>query len=297
MVADVSAAYKAGRTTTEIALEFGLSKATVCRGLRKVGINPERKDDLFTKKELTQEQKESICSDYKNGMTLKDLGEKYTSSYLIITKVLGDNGLWEGKKISNVTPINTKIIQMNGGETKKILGLEEQKILCEKYVNGPNTKQDLADEYAINIDTVSAILRRGKSTIKRFIDSTIREQIFEEFKKGLVTVTELSEVYQINPDTIRYWLRKEELLGAGEIEAPKEDVPAPTLRRLAREMSPKALEILENMLNNPEVPSRDRIAAAKLLLERGYGRPKEEPEEDRDSGDSAASKILKLIKK
>lgn len=297
MIADVSAAYKAGRTTTEIALEFGLSKATVCRGLRKVGINPERKDNLFTQKKLTDEQIAAICVDYNNGLSLKDLGEKYTYSYLVITKVLEDNGLWEGKKISNVTPINTKIIQMSDGETKKVLGLEEQKILCEEYVNGPNTKQDLADKYAINIDTVSAILRRGKATVKRFIDPAIKEQIFEEFKKGIVSVTELSEVYQINPDTIRYWLRKEELLGAGEIEAPKEDVPAPTLRRLAREMSPKALEILENMLNNPEVPSRDRIAAAKLLLERGYGRPKEEPEEEKDIGDSAASKILRLIKK
>ena len=297
MIGDISTAYKAGKTTTEIALEYGLSKATVCRGLRKVGINPERKDDLFTKKESTEEQKVAICLDYNNGMSLKDLGEKYKYSYLIITKILGENGLWEQKKISNVTPINTKVIQMDNGETKKVLGLEEQKQLCEKYVDGPDTKQDLADEYAINIDTVSAILRRGQATVKRFIDPTIKEQIFEEFKKGIVSVTELSEVYQINPDTIRYWLRKEELLGAGEIEATKEDVPAPTLRRLAREMSPKALEILEKMLNNPEVPSRDRIAAAKLLLERGYGRPKEEPEEERESGDSAASKILKLIRK
>ena len=74
MVGDISTAYKAGKTTTEIALEYGLSKATVCRGLRKVGINPERKDNLFTQKELTQEQKLAICNDYNNGISLKDLG-------------------------------------------------------------------------------------------------------------------------------------------------------------------------------------------------------------------------------
>lgn len=297
MVGDISTAYKAGKTTTEIALEYGLSKATVCRGLRKVGINPERKDNLFTQKELTQEQKLAICNDYNNGISLKDLGEKYESSYPVITKILGDNGLWEQKKISNVISLETKIIQMNDGETKKVLGLEEQKVLCEKYVDGPNTKQDLADEYSINIDTVSAILRRGKATVKRFINPAIKEQIFEEYKKGIVSVTELSEVYQLNPDTIRYWLRKEELLGIGEIEAPKEDVPAPTLRRLAREGSPKTIQLLEEMRDNPEVPSRDRIAAAKLLLERGYGRPKEEPENDEKEAGTAASKILQLIKK
>lgn len=297
MIGDISAAYKAGRTTTEIALEYGLSKATVCRGLRKVGINPERKDNLFTQKELSTEQAAAITLDYKNGMSLKDLGEKYESSYPVITKILNDNGVWNSKKISNVTPINTKTIQTDSGDIKKILGLEEQKQLCEKYVNGPDTKQDLAVEYEINIDTVSAILRRNKETVKRYIDPNIREQIFVEYKKGLVTVSELSNLYQINPDTIRYWLRKEDLLGTGEIEASKEDVPAPTLRRLAREMSPKALEILEKMLDNPEVPSRDRIAAAKLLLERGYGRPKEEPESDEKEQGSAADRILKLIRK
>lgn len=38
LISAIAENYKAGRTTTELAKEYGLSKATVCKALRKVGI-------------------------------------------------------------------------------------------------------------------------------------------------------------------------------------------------------------------------------------------------------------------
>jgi len=42
---------------------------------------------------------------------------------------------------------------------------------------------------------------------------------------------------------------------------------------LAREHTEKAIDTLVDVLENPEAENRDRIAAAKDLLDRGHGKP------------------------
>ena len=70
------------------------------------------------------------------------------------------------------------------------------------------------------------------------------------------------------------------------------------MRKLARENSERAFQILLDIANNEsiDVRPRERITAAQLIIDRAFGKSREEPEEEKDT-ETATAKILKLVGK
>ena len=304
LIAEMGEQYKAGTTTTELSKKYNMSKATVCRGLRKMGIEPERKDSLFTVKELTQESIDSILLDFRSGYKITELCKKYTTSYPIVVKLLEANGLWTKKQHSKfkLPVMETKEIKVGESGIKRILSDAEKADVCEKYISSPSTKFELAAEYHVHVDTIGAILRAASIKTKSYVPQDVVDNFTEEYKKGNCTIQDLAKIYMLSPDTVKYWLTKAGLLDKSNPVNPNPPktpgLSAGQLRKLARENTPRAFEILLEIANNEsaEVKPRERIAAAQIIIDRGYGKPREEAEEEKDT-ETVTEKILKLVKK
>jgi len=298
MITDLAEGYQSGKTTSQLAEEFSISKATICRALRKMGIEPERKDNMFTVKELTQEEKASIILDFRAGLKISDLSRKYGYSYPVLTRMLTENDLWTKKIIDKSELKETKTIKVNENNIKRILGSKEQLELCEKFVDGPYTKAELATEYNIHVDTVSAILRRHDALIKRYIANEVIDMICDEYKAG-VSIYKLSTAYNNSPETIKYWLTKRKVLATLGVEGdnpqllatPKKKLTKAEFRELAQSDTLETYEILLDIARDPTAGTRNRITAIALIHERAHGKAREELEEDKDTK-SAADKIM-----
>lgn len=297
MINDLAEGYQSGKTTSQLAEEFSISKATICRALRKMGIEPERKDNMFTVKEVDKEQQDAIILDFRAGLKVKDLSRKYGYSYPVLVRILEENDLYTKKPAPVKNPLNvTKVIKVNENKVRRFLSLQEQTDLCEKYVDGPYSKIELAAEYQVNIDTVSAVLRRNNALVKRYISDEILDLICEDYKNG-TTVHSISSVYNQSPETIKYWLTKRELLDNLKddgTDVPEKKLTTAELRKKAKNLSPDMLEILEDIARDPTAGVRNRITAAVAIIERAHGKPREELEEEKDT-ESATDKILKLL--
>lgn len=297
MLNDLVDGYQQGKTTTELAKEYNISKATICRGLRKRGIEPERKDDKFTIKEIVQEDKDAILSDFKLGFNIKALSNKYDYSYTRIVRLLEENDLWTKKTIDKSIDDETKVIKMNENNVRRILSNIEQLEVCEKFINGPLTRLELATEYQVHPDTVSAILRRHDSLVKRYIADEVVDMLCDEYKEG-VSIYKLSGTYNQSPETIKYWLTKRQLLDIigeeGASEGPKKKWTTLELREKAKEDTPEMYEILKDIARDPTSGTRNRITAASIVVERGHGKAREEVEEEKDN-QSATNKIMSRL--
>jgi Mor family transcriptional regulator len=304
LIVEMVAQYNTGTTTTELSKKYNISKATVCRGLRKMGVEPERKDNLFTVKELTKEQEDSILLDFRSGYKITELVKKYDTGYTKIVKLLEDNSLWIKKKINKIKLPNmeSKIIKVGESGIKHILGDVEKIEICEKYVDGSYTKFELAEEYQVHVDTIGAILKAANIATKRYVPQEIKDQFCEEYKKGNCTIHDLAKIYSLSSETIKYWLTKENLLDtsiAGNPNPTKSPgLTAGQMRKLARENSERAFQILLDIANDasPTVRPRERLTAAQLIIDRAFGKPREEPEEEKDT-ESTTAKILRLVGK
>lgn len=299
MIADLAEGYKQGKTTTELSHTFSISKATICRALRKVGIEPERKDSLFQTKEFTLEQKNAIELDFRAGLSIRDLTRKYECGTPIMIRVLEEKELWTKKTIEKPARDLSKIVKSND-VVRHLLSKQEQLGLCEKFVDGPYTKIELADEYKVHIDTVSAILRRHDALIKRYIPEEVVDLVCEEYKAGS-TIYTLAKAYNQNPMTIKYWLTKRKIVDTLEIEGHpltptvlKPKWSTAQLRDAAKEDTQEMHEILVDIARDPTAGVRNRITAAALIIERGHGKPREEAEEEKDT-ESSTDKIVKLL--
>jgi Mor family transcriptional regulator len=302
LIAEMVAQYNAGTTTTELSKKYNISKATVCRGLRKMGVEPERKDSLFTVKDLTKDQSDSILLDFRSGYKITELVKKYDVGYIKIVKLLEDNGLWVKKKINKIKLPNleSKTIRVGESGIKHILNDIEKAEICEKYINDPCTKESLAEEYQVHVDTISAILKAKNIATKRYVPREIIDQFCEEYKKGVCTIQDLAKIYTLSPETIKYWLTKENLLDIS-IEGNPNPTKSPGLtagqmRKMAREDSARMHEILRQIAEDPEARPRERITAAQIIIDRAFGKSREEAEEEKDT-ESTTAKILKLVGK
>jgi Mor family transcriptional regulator len=305
IIAELASGYKSGTDTTELAKKYSISKATVCRGLRKAGIEPERRDNLFTDRVTTETEKNSIILDFKSGSSIKELCHKYDTSYPTIVKLLGAEGLWIKKKVNRfklpTETITTTFVKMKENVVKKILNAVDQTQVCEMYIDGPFSKEQLAEEFQVHVDTISAILRRNSIATKKYVPQEIIDQFTEEYKQGNCTPADLAKIYKLNPDTIRYWLTKAGLLDTTIVGNPdptkSPGVTAGSLRKLARENSEAAMQTLLDIMNDPAVRERERITAAQLVMDRAFGKPKDEKEEDTSEPQSKAARLLSLVPK
>lgn len=248
-------------------------------------------------KNVTEEQKQAIITDYKQDIPIKDLIDKYKYNYGVIVRVLEDAGIFVKQELTKSSSTETKVIFMGENKVRTVLGEAEQLELCRKYVECPDTKVDLSEQYTIHIDTVSAILRRNNAVIKRYIPEEIKLQIIDEYKLNKSTVPDLAKIYKLDPKTVRYWLTKEGLLARTDVvESSPVPLTAKEVRKLFQANHELMIRTLDDLIADENVPARDRIAAIKLKSERGWGKPREEKEEDGDDRESATSKILKMIK-
>jgi hypothetical protein len=303
IIAELAAGYKAGKNLDELAVMFNMSKATVSRGLDKIGIDAERRDNLFTPVEVPDEIEQTICADYKTGQfNPLELSKKYALGVAVINRVLVKHGVVAKKRryYKALTPKETVTVKVGATMTKKLLSETEQLELCAKYEDGPKTKLELASEYQINPDTVSAILRRHNTILKKYLPEDLSAQMCEDFKAGL-EILDLAEIYNQDPEVVLYNLTKHNLIGKMEpgtslevtSESPKTLSPG-ALRKLAKDSSPEMMDILKSLARNPLVNPRTRATCAQIILDRGYGKSREEAEEEVQA-QSSTERILKLV--
>lgn len=303
MINNLAEGYKSGKTTTQLAAEYKISKATICRALRKVGIEPERKDNFFQPKEFTPEEEESICIDYRAGLNIVELCKKYDTHYKIIVRLLEAKNLYKKKEAKKLNVLTAaKHIKVGEHKVKKFLSADEAAEICEKYQDGPQTKLELSEEYDVHVDTITAVLNKSNIATKNYLDDEVIEAVCEEFATGLVTISDLAKIYEKNPETLRYWLTKRGLIGTTEAAPPAPAIPTTALsaakfRQLAREESEASLKTLMAIRDNPMESGRTRITAAAMIIDRAHGKPREEPEEDKGDNSTLTSKILKLVPK
>ncbi len=303
MIDNLSDGYKSGKTTTQLSAEYSISKATICRALRKRGIEPERKDNLFQQKQLTPEEAESICVDYRAGLNISELCKKYHTYYETIVEPLEAANLYK-RKVSKKFDIlkEAKNIKVGENSTRKYLSADEAVEICEKYQDGPQTKLELSEEYDVHVDTITAVLNKAGVPTKNYLADETIDSLCEEFVTGDVTIGDLSKVYEKNPETIRYWLTKRGLIGTKE-GAPPQITPSATttaarIRQLARDECESSLKTLMEIRDNPMESGRTRGWAANAILERALGKPREEAEDDSNEGStSLTSKVLKFVPK
>ncbi len=75
------------------------------------------------------------------------------------------------------------------------------------------------------------------------------------------------------------------------LEIPKEA----TLVALAREATADVLAMLKDIMGNTKERTADRIAAGRIILERGWGRPKERIEIDESPGTDPAETVRLIM--
>lgn len=302
MIQDLSTGYSLGKTTTQLAQEYGISKATVCRGLRKSGIEPERNDNLFTNKTYSEEETSNIIEDFTSGMSIKDLKSKYKVSYPALVCILEEAGVYTQKKLTLIKdPVQTSQLITVGNGTKRILTADEQIELCDKFQDGPLTRQELALEYKIHPDTVNAILRRNNVSIKKYVPEEIVDSFSDDFENNIYNVFDISKIYQIEPALVRYWLTKRGLLDSLNIEAEtaqtRDSITRADVKKLASEHSLDAMKAIISIIENPVINPRTTLAAAQALIEIAHGKSREEPEESNKVPESNTDKIMRLIDK
>lgn len=253
--------YKSGKTTPQLAEEFGITKATVCRGLRKGGIEPVRTDTWFKTKSFSEEQVKSIVQDFSNGTAIKDLKSKYNISYTSLTNLLEKAGVYKPKNLSSTDP-----------STRHILSGNEQQELCEKFQDGPLDRKDLAKEYNISIDMVNIILRRNNITIKKYLSEDIVDSFCDDFANGIYKIPDIARIYKLDPSLVKYWLTRRELLGNMDVEEPSgKIVSSAEFKRLAKETRPDNINILIEIRDKVSTSDNNRLRAIQLLNEIAKG--------------------------
>lgn len=287
--------YKAGLNGLQIAEKYSLPKSTVYRALNQKKVAVKRTDSFFTPRVISDETKEQIALKYKNGIGIRELCREYEISYSPLTKVLIEKGC-KVKQDSSVS--ETKVVVV-GNSTKTLLSEGDQLDICEKYRDTNKTHNDLAVEYNVHLDTIRAILRRHGVTTKKYVPEEIINQFCHDYEDGSHTMGDLVRIYRIAPDTIRYWLIKRNLMVAPQVSLSLEEVEklqgmTPVqFKKWCRERSPEWLQLMEDMVRNPEVNERTRSDLLKYLVDHTFGKPQEIHEEQ--VAVSTTSKVLELM--
>jgi hypothetical protein len=297
MVDDLVHGYNNGKTTIELAELYNLSIPTVCRGLRKGGVDPERKDDFFAETAYSKEDRDGILADFKSGIGIAELMTKYSTGHAKLINLLEIEGLYKKKSYN---PETTKVIKI-GDNIRRILNQEEQIQLCEQFVDGPLTRQELAQEWGIHVDTVSATLRRHDTTTKRYVPEEIIDAFCKEFQDRISNLYEISKLYDLDPSTVKYWLTKRGVLDTSREEAreasAKKILTHAEFRRMAAQHDLEMLEAVLDIVRNPQTDKRTKLSAALAIIEIRHGKPKEAAPEEEEEKKTAADKILGLVTK
>ena len=284
-----------GLNGLQLAIKYALPKSTIYRALEKLGIKANRKDSLFAPKVISDDTKQEIVLKYKNKFSLNELCKEYKLAKSTITKILVESGV---VVTSNVSSIETKTIIV-GNVVKTILSEGDQLDVCNKYRDTSKTHQELADEYHVHIDTIRSILRRHGVGTKKYLPEEIVTQFCHDYKEGTHSLGDLVRIYRISPETIRYWLVKHGLMVTPKVSLSLQDVEKlqgmspPQFKKWCRERSPEWLEIMEDMVRNPEVNERTRAMLLTYLVDHTFGKASEVPEEATPV--NTTNKVLEML--
>src|SRR6516164_5155899 len=78
-----------------------------------------------------------------------------------------------------------------------------------------------------------------------------------------------------NPPSARAWLRLDWFVSADKHDEGKMPKNRGHIESLARSHTATAIRVLAGIMNTETYPAMSRVAAAKVLLDRGWGKPKE----------------------
>lgn len=291
----ISQDYNQGLNGLQLADKYSLPKSTIYRALEKLGINANRKDSLFAPRIVSDDTKQELASKYKNGSSLRELCKEYKLAKSTLTKILVEHNIIVK---SGLSPTETKTIIV-GNVVKTVLSEGDQLDVCNKYRDTAKTHQELADEYHVHLDTIRAILRRHGVGPKKYLPEEIVTQFCHDYQEGTHTLGDLVRIYRISPETIRYWLVKNGLMVTPKVSLSLQDVEklqgmSPVqFKKWCRERSPEWLDIMEDMVRNPEVNERTRAMLLTYLVDHTFGKASEVPEEATPV--NTTNKVLEML--
>lgn len=299
LVNQIAAEYTDGTVIPLLAFKYGVSKTTISKALNSAGITPERKDKLFQSKRMPRKLQGAIVADYRNGLGVYELEVKYSVNHVLVADILEQYEVREKRRYQR-SQSETQVLALASGK-RVLLSTEDQGKLCTEYTDTDVTKTQLATKWQVSVETVERILERWNISTKRQVSAEVVDEMSKEYEAGFVTPHDLAKIHNISPSSVKYHLSKQGIEMENHAKVVSMGVPAGRVRKLCREASEDVINEVIAIVMSPASEDRDKIAAAKLLLERGWGKPKDEVEpEESSSGGSAPSatggaKIMKLM--
>ncbi len=135
--------YKSGVPVDEIAKRFCINRATIYSILRRHGVEPMRK--RRRSRSLTPEEEEQLIHEYKEGVPVQDLLEKYGVSTTKLYEILRKHGV--------------KLRARKRSHRRRRLSDEEVKTIIELYRSGVSV-YEIAKRLGRPVSTVYAVLKR-----------------------------------------------------------------------------------------------------------------------------------------
>jgi hypothetical protein len=277
MIEAIVARYQAGVTITDIGTEFGMVASTVAKGLKEAGIsagqNGENANNYATSVlEIDPEVEALIISDYKEGLTVRQLQLKHRINHVVLAQLLTKHGLRQTPIVS----ITDRQVRKSSAPTNMMLSQDKQLALIEDYLGHGVPRNILSVQYKIPLEVVSIILKNaGIPALRTTAPPELEFRICEDYKQGFMTPYDLGKIYDVPPSLIRYILGKNHLTF---VDSEGKMVIGSTLaqsRKLAVDASPDIIQMMIEATLDPSVAMKDRLVAGQVVLERGLGRVKE----------------------
>lgn len=175
---------------------------------------------------------------------------------------------------------------------------EIQDQLIKDFTTKGTYPTELAEQYNLNKADVLDTLRlahvadqhpiMSQPDSRRKISDEVIDSFCKDFQEECTTIYELSRRYNVHPYAVSYWLRKRGLLGGTATTLPKMS----DFRILIRDHGMEITQVLLDIVFNDCEETRNRIDAAKLCLEHGFGRPRDVIGPDKNQSQNDAGKRI-----
>jgi transposase-like protein len=218
MIEAIVARYQAGVTITDIAIEFNMVASTVAKGLKEAGISAGQNGENASKyatsvSDVDPELEALIISDFKEGLTIRQLQLKYRLNNVVLAQILTKHGLRQTPVVS----IMERKIHKPSAPTNLMLSEDKQLSLIEDYLGHGVPRNILSVQYKIPLEVVSTILKNaGIAALRITVPPELEERICNDYKQGFMTPYDLGKIYDISPTLIRYILGRNHLTSSDE---------------------------------------------------------------------------------
>lgn len=257
---------------------------------------------------LSPQQIYQVCEGYNSGKTVIQLGDEFNVSKTSIRRILECCGIKRHRR--------------DKWFKEKPLTNELRQQVIHKY-NAKKTLTEIQNETGLSYYIVRVILHEAElKRYKKLETQPSKKVLFgtrpqkpkakhpwgfyrirNDWEKGDVTIFDLAKIYNLSIDTIKWWLIKDgygELTMAGKqtiVHNPEliaNGTPAGELRRLCRNAAPELIQRLLERAVDDDTPTKELKEITELILDRGYGKPKDVPEEE-EQAKTPKDRILKAL--